>query len=223
MPPSFSSGIVIAPSAAGSFRAAAARLPAKGLPVGAVDRARRQRRRAALRRLLPRRKRNAVEAAERQAGPEILFVGRDFPARRRVLSEDCSQRFSDESARRRAEHGTRERAICRGQHAAGGQDSRSGAPTAPLPEVEVTVVQFTARDTTSSIERAQYSVDGGDWILVAPAGNISDAPEERYEIKLTGLAAGRTQRGRARLRSLRQRRQRQDDAPGACELNRIGV
>jgi outer membrane protein assembly factor BamB len=54
----------------------------------------------------------------------------------------------------------------------------------------VTVVQFTARDTTSSIERAQYSVDGGDWILVAPAGNISDAPEERYEIKLTGLATG---------------------------------
>jgi YD repeat-containing protein len=55
---------------------------------------------------------------------------------------------------------------------------------------KATVVQFTARDTTSSIERAQYSVDGGDWILVAPAGNISDAPEERYDIKLTGLASG---------------------------------
>jgi YD repeat-containing protein len=51
-------------------------------------------------------------------------------------------------------------------------------------------VQFTARDTTSSIERAQYSVDGGDWILVAPVGNVSDSTEERYELKLSGLAAG---------------------------------
>ena len=54
----------------------------------------------------------------------------------------------------------------------------------------VTVVQFTAHDATSSIERAQYSVDGGDWIVVAPMGNLSDAPEERYEIKLTGLPPG---------------------------------
>ena len=42
-------------------------------------------------------------------------------------------------------------------------------------------VKFTARDTSSSIERAQYSVDGGDWILVAPSGGISDAPEEHYQ------------------------------------------
>jgi outer membrane protein assembly factor BamB len=50
-----------------------------------------------------------------------------------------------------------------------------------LPPVRSVVVKFTARDATSSIERAQYSVDGGDWTLVAPAGNISDAPEEHYE------------------------------------------
>jgi sugar lactone lactonase YvrE len=50
--------------------------------------------------------------------------------------------------------------------------------------------QFTARDTGSSIERAQYSLDGGDWIFAAPAGGISDAPEERYEFTLTGLAPG---------------------------------
>ncbi len=52
------------------------------------------------------------------------------------------------------------------------------------------IVKFTARDATSSIERAQYSVDGGDWILVAPTGGISDAPEERYEFTLGGLAPG---------------------------------
>jgi hypothetical protein len=52
------------------------------------------------------------------------------------------------------------------------------------------IVKFTARDTSSSIERAQYSVDGGDWILVAPSGGISDAPEERYEFSLNGLSPG---------------------------------
>jgi hypothetical protein len=51
-------------------------------------------------------------------------------------------------------------------------------------------VQFVARDAASSIERAQYSIDGGDWILVAPAGGISDAPEERYEFDVSGLTPG---------------------------------
>jgi WD40 repeat protein len=51
-------------------------------------------------------------------------------------------------------------------------------------------VKFTAHDATSNIERAQYSVDGADWILTAPVNNISDAPEERYDLSLTGLTAG---------------------------------
>src|SRR2546427_5704466 len=53
-----------------------------------------------------------------------------------------------------------------------------------------TAIDFTARDTTSSIERAQYSFDGGDWILIAPTGNISDALEERYEFTLGGITLG---------------------------------
>jgi WD40 repeat protein len=56
--------------------------------------------------------------------------------------------------------------------------------------IVVVLVNFTARDATSSIERAQYSVDGGEWILVAPSGGISDAPEERYEFSLNGLSPG---------------------------------
>jgi outer membrane protein assembly factor BamB len=51
-------------------------------------------------------------------------------------------------------------------------------------------VQFTARDAASSIERAQYSVDGGEWILLAPAMGISDAPEEHYQIQLGRLPVG---------------------------------
>jgi WD40 repeat protein len=52
------------------------------------------------------------------------------------------------------------------------------------------VVKFTARDAGSSVERAQYSLDGGDWILVSPAGNISDAPEEHYEFTISNPSAG---------------------------------
>jgi hypothetical protein len=49
---------------------------------------------------------------------------------------------------------------------------------------------FTARDATSAIERAQYSLDGGDWVLVAPSTGISDALVERYEFSLPSLTPG---------------------------------
>jgi len=42
----------------------------------------------------------------------------------------------------------------------------------------------------TSVERAQYSVDSGDWILCAPTGRISDAPEEYYEFGVTDLRPG---------------------------------
>jgi hypothetical protein len=52
------------------------------------------------------------------------------------------------------------------------------------------IVKFTARDAATNIERAQYSLDGGDWILLSPKGSVSDAPEEHYEITLSGPASG---------------------------------
>jgi hypothetical protein len=52
------------------------------------------------------------------------------------------------------------------------------------------VVQFNARDPVSSLERAEYSVDAGDWTLVFPVGQLSDSPEENYRIELRGLAPG---------------------------------
>jgi hypothetical protein len=54
----------------------------------------------------------------------------------------------------------------------------------------VSMVQFTARDSGTSIERAQYSIDGGDWTLVSPIGSISDASEERYGFSINGLVPG---------------------------------
>jgi hypothetical protein len=50
---------------------------------------------------------------------------------------------------------------------------------------ETVTVKFTAHDATSAIERAQYSVDGGDWIIVTPKNGISDAPEEHYDFSIT--------------------------------------
>jgi hypothetical protein len=59
-----------------------------------------------------------------------------------------------------------------------------------MPNGKLTLAHFTALDATSSIDRAQYSVDGGDWILVAPVSRLSDSPEEHYELALSGLAPG---------------------------------
>lgn len=58
------------------------------------------------------------------------------------------------------------------------------------PCFEVLLAQFSARDSASSIDRAQYSVDGGDWLLLSPKGNVSDAPEEHYEFAISNLAPG---------------------------------
>ena len=50
--------------------------------------------------------------------------------------------------------------------------------------------QFTASHPTSTIERAQYSVDGGEWILIRPAGGISDYRTESYTFTVRGLSPG---------------------------------
>jgi len=61
------------------------------------------------------------------------------------------------------------------------------ASSAALNGVAVT---FTARDSATSIERAQYSVDGGDWILCSPVTHISDAPEEHYDFTIAAVSSG---------------------------------
>lgn len=66
--------------------------------------------------------------------------------------------------------------------------TRNGA----IPPTTTVRTKFVAHDATSSIERAQFSVDGGDWTILAPQGGISDAPEEQYEfsISLAGAVTG---------------------------------
>jgi sugar lactone lactonase YvrE len=50
--------------------------------------------------------------------------------------------------------------------------------------------KFTATDAGSSIERTQYSVDGGEWNLLAPSSGISDGKQESYEFTVNGLKPG---------------------------------
>src|SRR5258708_4113669 len=51
-------------------------------------------------------------------------------------------------------------------------------------------IRFSATDAGSNIERAQYSVDGGEWLLLAPKTGISDGKQESYEFTVNGLQAG---------------------------------
>ena len=51
-------------------------------------------------------------------------------------------------------------------------------------------VRFRASDSASSIVRAQYSLDAGDWTIVPPLGGLSDSPAEQYSVTLRGIAPG---------------------------------
>ncbi len=51
-------------------------------------------------------------------------------------------------------------------------------------------VRFEARDPASVLSRAEWSLDGGDWKLVLPAGRLSDARQESYSLTLPDLAVG---------------------------------
>jgi outer membrane protein assembly factor BamB len=51
-------------------------------------------------------------------------------------------------------------------------------------------ISFTASHPTMSIERAQYSVDGGEWIPLAPTSGITDYKTEKYTFTVHGLMPG---------------------------------
>jgi hypothetical protein len=53
------------------------------------------------------------------------------------------------------------------------------------PEGDQIHVTFRAVDVFSTIKRAEYSVDAGDWKYVEPVGQLSDAKTETYDFKAT--------------------------------------
>jgi hypothetical protein len=43
-------------------------------------------------------------------------------------------------------------------------------------------VHWKARDARSNIDKAEYSVNGGEWLLIQPVTKLSDSPEEDYHL-----------------------------------------
>jgi hypothetical protein len=43
-------------------------------------------------------------------------------------------------------------------------------------------VRWNARDARSTIDHAEYSINGGDWVLIDPVSRLSDSPEEEYHL-----------------------------------------
>jgi hypothetical protein len=51
-------------------------------------------------------------------------------------------------------------------------------------------VRWIARDARSDIDRAEYSINGGDWLMAQPVTRLSDSPEEEYHLVLDRAAPG---------------------------------
>jgi len=51
-------------------------------------------------------------------------------------------------------------------------------------------VRWTARDAHSNIDRAEYSVNGGDWVLIDPVSRLSDSPQEEYHLTIDRPTSG---------------------------------
>jgi sugar lactone lactonase YvrE len=66
----------------------------------------------------------------------------------------------------------------------------SGLAAEPAGATESVRVRFDAADPGSAIGRAQYSLDAGEWTLVLPVGELSDAPQEHFDWALAGLDPG---------------------------------
>lgn len=71
--------------------------------------------------------------------------------------------------------------------------------TNSVPQIEITAnqlagkkadVQFKVRVQTGSLATAEFSVDGGEWLLIFPEDGIADSAQEDYRILTPELAAG---------------------------------
>ncbi len=51
-------------------------------------------------------------------------------------------------------------------------------------------VRWSALDARSSIDHAEYSVNGGDWVRIDPVSRLSDSPEEEYRLQIDRPSSG---------------------------------
>jgi hypothetical protein len=69
-------------------------------------------------------------------------------------------------------------------------DNTPPALTAQLQDRGAARIRAQARDDSSPLRKAEYSVDGGRWEEIYPLDGINDGREETYEFTPQGLAAG---------------------------------
>jgi hypothetical protein len=53
-------------------------------------------------------------------------------------------------------------------------------------------VRWHAADALNNLDRAEYSLDGGDWTVAAPVTQLSDSPELDYQLTLDAAAGEHT-------------------------------
>jgi flavin-binding protein dodecin len=51
-------------------------------------------------------------------------------------------------------------------------------------------ISFDGVSSAGALDRAQYSLDAGDWQVVLPVGQLSDAPKENYRIEISSVSPG---------------------------------
>jgi hypothetical protein len=51
-------------------------------------------------------------------------------------------------------------------------------------------LEFHAKDALTTLGKADYSINGGDWILVEPTTRLTDSPEHDYRITLATRPPG---------------------------------
>jgi hypothetical protein len=51
-------------------------------------------------------------------------------------------------------------------------------------------IRWSAKDARNVIRKAEYSINGGDWIVAEPDTRLSDSLEHSYELRVDGLPAG---------------------------------
>jgi hypothetical protein len=61
---------------------------------------------------------------------------------------------------------------------------------AVLPRAGAAEARWRARDAWTDIRKAEYSLDGGDWIVVLPTTGISDSKSHDYVLAIGKLASG---------------------------------
>ena len=125
-------------------------------------------------------KESYLEAPQGQRQGTLLQLGHRRLSGRRVRSPRHGFRFAQQSARSGAKGFARKRSVPRSTIRRR-KFRISPAPPQPATNWKSTGPRTTARST---IDHAEYSINGGDWILIDPVTHLSDSSEEEYRLAI---------------------------------------